>query len=52
LAKRGELLGLHQPVLRGAQLFQRFPQFAGAGLHVFKQSHVLDGDRRLIGEGL
>ena len=32
LAERGELLGLHQAVLRGAQVFQRLRQFARAGL--------------------
>jgi hypothetical protein len=32
LAERGELLGLHQAILRGAQIVQRFCQFAGAPL--------------------
>ena len=51
LAKRGELLGLHQAVLRGPQVLQRLRQFAGAGLHALEQPHVLDRDRRLVGEG-
>ena len=30
LTERGELLSLHQTILRGPQIFQRFRQFAGA----------------------
>ena len=37
LTERGELFGLHQAVLCGAQVLQRFRQFAGAGLHIFEQ---------------
>ena len=51
LAERGELLGLDQAVLRGPQVLQRLRQFAGAGLDAFEQPHVLDRDRRLVGEG-
>ena len=50
LTKRGELLRLHQAVLCGAQVLQRFRQFAGAGFHAFKQPHVLDRNRGLVGE--
>ena len=50
LSKRGELLGLYQPVLRSPQLIQRFCQFACAGPDAFKQAHVLNGNRRLVGE--
>ena len=50
LTKRGELLGLHQAVLRGAQVLQRLRQFARAGLDALEQPHVLDRDRRLVGE--
>ena len=52
LAERGELFGLHQAVLRGVQILQRLGQFAGAGLHVFEQTCVLDRQHRLGGEGL
>ena len=51
LPERGELLRLHQAVLRGAQLLQRLRQFARAGLDVFKQPHILDRDRGLVGKG-
>ena len=36
LTKRGQLLCLHQAVLRGSQILQRFRQFARAGFHPFK----------------
>ena len=36
LSERGQLLGLHQAVLRGAQFFQRLRQFAGTGFHFFE----------------
>ena len=52
LAERGELLRLHQAVLRSAQVFQRSGQLARARLHLVEQSHVFDRDHRLIGEGL
>ena len=42
LAKRGELLRLHQAILRSPQVFQRCGQFARAGLHAFEQSYVFD----------
>ena len=48
LAERGEFLGLHQAVLRGAQVLQRLRQFAGAGLHAFEQPRVLDGQHGLV----
>ena len=38
--------------MRGSQIFQRGRQFARAGLHAFKQAHVLDRNHRLVGEGL
>ena len=52
LAERSELLGLHQAILRGAQIFQRKRKLLGALLHLFEQTHVLDGDDGLVGEGL
>ena len=52
LAKRGELLRLHQAILRGAQVLERGGQFARAPLHLVEQAHVLDRDHRLVGEGL
>ena len=52
LAERGELLRLHQAVLRGAQLLQRLCQFARTGFHAFKQPRILDRQHGLRGEGL
>src|SRR5262245_56464435 len=50
LTKRGELLRLDQTVLRCAQVLQRGGQLARAGFHTFKQTHVLNCDRCLVGE--
>ena len=50
LAERGELLRLHQAVLRGAQILQRLRQFARAGLHAFEQAHILDCNCGLVSE--
>ena len=36
----------------GGLLLQRFAQLVGALLHRVEQPHVLDGDHRLVGEGL
>ena len=47
LAKRGELLGLDQPLLRGPELLERFRQFPGARFDVLEQARVLDGKRRI-----
>jgi hypothetical protein len=52
LAERGELLGLNEPVLGGAQLLQRSRQFAGACFDAFVQPRVMNGHRRLRGERL
>src|SRR5580704_5824702 len=52
LAERGELFGLHQAVLRGAQSLQRKRKLPGALLYLFEQTHVLDGDDSLVGKGL
>ena len=43
LAERGELLGLHQAVLRGPQFLQRLRQFGGALL-----DFLFEADRRLL----
>src|SRR5262249_28488212 len=51
LTERSQLLSLHQAVLGGAQILQRGRQFARAGLDPFKQSHVLDRYRGLVGKG-
>ena len=51
LAERGKLFSLHQTILRGPQVFQRFRQLAGARFHVLEQTHVFDGDHRLVGKG-
>ena len=50
LTKRGELLRLHQAVLRGAQVLQRCGQFARAGFHAFEQAHILDCNCGLVSE--
>ena len=51
LAERGELLGLHQAILRGLQILQRLGQFAGAGFDALEQAHILDCNRSLVSEG-
>ena len=51
LAERGELLGLDQAILRGAQILERVRQLSGALLHLLEQPHVLDRDRGLVGKG-
>ena len=50
LAQRSKLLGLHQAILSGAQIFERFRELARALLLGLEQADVLDGDRRLVGE--
>ncbi len=50
-AQRGQLLGLHQTVLRGAEILERLRQLPGAFLHLGEQPGVLDGDDGLTGEG-
>src|ERR1700730_17525790 len=52
LAERGELLRLHQSVLRGAQFLKRGGEFFGACLGFLKQPHILYRDHRLVGKGL
>jgi hypothetical protein len=42
LTKRGQLLRLHEAVLRGLQILQRGGQFACAGFYAFEQAYVLD----------
>ena len=51
LAERGQLLGLDQAVLRGAQIVQRFGKLARALLDLLEQVDIRDRDHRLIGEG-
>src|SRR5262249_23347928 len=50
LTQRGQLLCLHQAVLRGTQIFKGGPEFAGSCLHALEQAHILDRDHRLIGK--
>ena len=50
LAERGQLFGLHQTVLRGAEVVQRGGKLLGARLHLVEQPHILDRDHRLVGE--
>ena len=52
LAERRKLFGLHQAILRGAQVFQRFAQIVGALPQFVEQPRVLDGDHGLGGEVL
>ena len=52
LAERGELLRLHQPVLRGPQILQRFRQIGRALAQFVQQPRVLDRDDGLSGEVL
>ena len=52
LAERGQLLGLHQAILRGAEIVERLRQLARARLHLLEQLDVLDRDHGLIGEGV
>ena len=52
LAERGKFLGLHQAILRGAQVFQGFRQFAGTRLDVFEQPRILNRQCRLGRESL
>ena len=51
LAERSEFFGLHQAILRGAQIVERLRQFPRALLNLFEQAHIGDGDDRLVGEG-
>src|SRR5882757_306403 len=51
LAERSEFLGLHQAILRGAQLIERERQFPGPLLNLAKQSRILDRDDGLVGKG-
>ncbi len=52
LAERGELLGLDQAILRGAQFLDRLGELLGARLRLLEEPHILDGDHGLVGEGL
>ena len=52
LAERSKLIRLHQAVLSGAQIVQRFCQFPCAGLNLVEQPSVFDRDDRLVGERL
>ena len=52
LAERSQLLGLNQPVLRGAQFIERSGEFFGPLLYLFEHSDIADGDHGLIGKGL
>jgi len=50
LAERGELLGLHQAILRGAQIVEGFAQIGGALAQFPQQACVFDRDHGLLGE--
>jgi len=51
LAERRQLLGLHQPILRGAQVVEGSREFFRSSLNFVEQSHVFDGDHGLVGKG-
>ena len=50
LAERGQLLGLHQAILRGAQVVQRLGQVVRALAQLVEKPGILDGDHGLGGE--
>ena len=50
LAERGELLRLHQAVLRSTQIVKGSGKLFRACLHLVEQADVLDGDHSLIRE--
>ena len=52
LAERGELLGLHQTVLRGAEVVEGLREVPGALLHFLEQLDIRNGDDSLVGKGL
>ncbi len=53
LAERGQLFGLHQAILRGAEVFERLRQAPSCGACTsFEQPDIRDRDHRLVGEGL
>jgi hypothetical protein len=52
LTKRSEFLCLHQAVLCGTQIIQRFRKLACASLNTFEQPHVFDCNHRLVSERL
>ena len=47
----GQLLGLHQTVLRGSEVVERLRQLPGAILHLGEQPRILDRDHGLAGKG-
>ena len=50
LAERGEFLGLHQAILRGAQIVEGLRQIVGALAQFLEKPGVLDGDDGLVGK--
>ena len=50
LAERGQLLGLDQAILRGAQFFEGRGQIVGALAQFIEKAGILDGDDGLGGE--
>ena len=52
LAERGEFLGLHQAVLRGAQFVERCDSSLVRACTSSNSRDILDRDHRLVGEGL
>ncbi len=50
-SQRGQLFGLYEAVLRGAEILERLRQLPRALLDLGEQPRVLDGDDRLTGEG-
>src|SRR5262245_29403793 len=50
LPEQGELLCLHEAILRCAQFLQGLCQFARTSLNLVEQSRVFDSDYRLVGK--
>ena len=50
LAERSELLGLHQAILRGAEVVERLRQVVGALAQFLQQPRIFDRDHSLLGK--
>ena len=50
LAERGELFGLHQAILRGAQVVERLRQIVGALPQFLEQPRIFDRNHGLAGK--
>jgi len=50
LAERGQLLGLHQAILRGAEFVDQGGELIRSRLHLVEQPHIFNRDHGLVGE--